>query len=267
MVRCWHPLLSLGLSRVVAIAAFAALAIRWVGGLRWSTRVPRLSVMLWLTPLPKVWCRNGGPESLLGPCEVNSGDTEFLKDGSRKIRVWRAEDWSLILLHELFHAFNWDRLVPSGTNTEVGADRSLGAQIPRVFANPSEALVDAMALLAHCQLLGAPNGPTGWKPLLQDEQEWSVRQAVHVLRSSWRSRDTSVFSYFVLKAALVSDLGAFSNWLKQPTAAACQMSWNALVHSVLSNFYNRQGSKDDTLEACVPMSRARHRLSLRPIKI
>jgi hypothetical protein len=253
-----------------AVAAFAVAALAWVGRLHWSAPVPRLSVGLWLTPLRKTWAAADCAD--LGPCEVNSGDTTLHADGSRDIRVWRAEDWSLVLLHELFHAFNWDRLVSRPVRA-AGPERGHGRHvIPASFANPSEALVDAMALVAHCQFLAPPDTdsprgqrtePDGWGRLFREEQAWTRRQAGQLMQCAWRSRGTSVFSYYVLKAALLHAPALLASWLRQGSAAELRRSWPELVETALAGFY-RLVEDPVAVDSAIPMSRARHRLSTEP---
>lgn len=233
-----------------AILDYVLMAAEWVGRLKWSTPVRRLSVTLWLSPMKKVWCPVAQGVNLIGKCEVNSGETHFVSGDRRNISVWRAEDWSKVVLHELFHAFNWDRLVPSTRD------------------NQSEALVETMAILTHCQLLGGPNG---WRELLAVEQQWMWQQVLTLFRHPWKPVQTSVHSYYVLKCALIMALPVFSAWLKQPSETACADSWPQLVELVLKQLHaarithsGQPSTASVSPPQCISLRMSFHQLSLQP---
>jgi hypothetical protein len=178
------------------VADYIAAVIEWIASFRCSsTHVEKLSIDLWWTPFRKVWRPLEQPE--VGMCEVNSGETAFIGKRERRIRIWRQEDWHKVVLHELLHAFDFDRLC--------------GNTHPERWLHESETLVEVVALILHCQLLGGPGA--GWRQILQLERNWMAQQVAILLRTKWSAPDTAVFSYYVLKAALVIDDYALSQFM------------------------------------------------------
>lgn len=236
--RCDQPYdLSLILDYVEQAATF-------IGRLHWSEPMSHLEIDLFLTPLKKVWCPNKLAVNLIGKCEVNSGETYFASKDRRHITVWRSEDWSKVILHELFHAFNWDRLVPSTSD------------------NQSEALVETMANIIHCQILA---GPAGWPELLEQEKRWMLRQAAALYSHRWEPDKTSVHSYYVIKAALVHNLFLFAQWLRGHSPAQLRAAWPKLVHDCLRSLQpliQSINTTDD--EQCLSMRMVFTQLALDP---
>lgn len=226
------------------ILEYVFAVVEWVQGLRWSTPIADLQVRLWLTPFSKIWCPRSDVPTVVGKCEVNSGETAFKGSSRREVTVWRREDWSKVVIHELLHAFNWDRLVP---------------QTPD---NQSEALVELMALILHSQLIG---GPHNWAAVLQRETEWTANQVKYLDRFPWVAQ-TSVRSYYILKAALLQNLRAFADWLRGPSPHHLRSAWPALVQHSLQN--QIISIRDLVLEPrCVSMRMALHQLSLQPTPV
>lgn len=241
-----------------SILDYCTLATEIVSSLAWSSsNVTELEVTLWLTPFRKTWCVEQGVDqgaskgfNSLGVCEVNSGETRFIGFHKRQITVWRAEDWSKVLLHELFHAFDWDRLVPSTPD------------------NQSEALVEAMATLVHCQLLGGRE----WPSILTQERVWMLRQVCALTSNPWQANKTSVTSYYLLKASLLYNDAAMrrlKEWLQSKTEQDCRKSWDRMVQrqrDALSNYISSSSICADPfwLRSCVPMRMVYYQLSLHP---
>jgi hypothetical protein len=192
------------------IHAYVRRATELVAGLRWSARsIQTLTIDLWLTPIPKLWHSSRSP--VLGRAEVNSGETEFSSSTTRHIRVWRIEDWSKVLLHELLHAFNWDRLVPS------------------VCVGQSEGLVEAVAVLLHCSMVSNESVDQ----CFAIEQAWMRNQLLELRRRGWTAHQTHVRAYYPLKTALLVTVDRFLAWLNSPdhtTISSMQASWPGLVH-------------------------------------
>jgi hypothetical protein len=172
--------------------------------------------------------------------------------------VWRLEDWHKVVLHELLHAFNWDRLVPTDTGDTDGG----GGADPLL----SEAVVEAMATLLHCQLVG---GSAGWRPALARERQWMMQQVALLQSNTWKPQQTSVYSYYMVKAALLHDdvaLAQFARWIRSPTVAACQTSWTKLYQWAI-NRLPTIGSATTSAASCVSMRMVYHQLALNPSPI
>ena len=227
------------------ILDYVQAAANWIGTLRWSESIRLLDITLWLTPLRKIWCPQPEPTvNRIGRCEVNSGETAFPNRDERRITVWRAEDWSKVILHELFHAFGWDRLIPHTPDKQ------------------SEALVETMATLAHCQLLG---GPDNWRTLLEREKLWMARQVAALQTYPWEPERTAVHSYYILKTALILNLVQFAAWLRQPELEQLKRSWTFLVNQSLNQLPPPPTPSSPL--SCFPMRMVFAQLSLSPSPI
>ena len=195
---------------------------RWVASLRWSQPVSGLDLELSWTPFKKRWSWRTTPA--IGQCEVNSGETAFVggfaSGGHRRIQIWRSEDWHKVALHELLHAFGWDRLAESQLK---GAGQSGEHQ--------SEALVEAVAVLLHAMVLGGSGDSSG--TILADERRWMLAQARALRQRPWTAVDTHVASYYLLKCALLAvpdTYREFLEWLcSSPDEGVCRAKWPGLV--------------------------------------
>jgi hypothetical protein len=233
-------------------------AVRWISSLRWSESITSLDVEISYTPLKKRWDWNKSTK--IGRCEVNSGETAFYgglrSRGRREVRVWRAEDWSKVTLHELLHAFGWDRLV-GGPHADSGEHQS-------------EALVEAVAVVLHCMLLGSDRAGV----LLDIERQWMLNQARALRRRPWSPSGTHVQSYYLLKAALLAvpeSYRDFLSWLcSSPDEAAARAAWTDLVSRVrqrlepLINGKQYQPERVDDASGRMAMHMVRHQLSSMP---
>jgi hypothetical protein len=239
------------------ILNYMVLVTELIQRLQHSASISMLTIDLRLTPFRKTWCpqtpnllSDEKPVHKIGVCEVNSGDTTFRANKKRDIRIWRAEDWSKVLLHELLHAFDWDDLIPKNT-----------------INNESEALVEAMATWLHCQILGGRH----WKQLLDEQRQWMRQHLCALQKFAWRPLNTSVHSYYILKFALLWDdtaLNAFAQWLQQ-TEKQCRQTWPQLVHWALDRiktpFYQCQGwTPPPPPNSCISMRMIYHQLALNP---
>ncbi len=204
------------------MAAFIEKMVGWVASLRWSTALRRpLDITIYFTPYKKTWSL---ARQNIGPCEINSGQTDFYSDGTRKITIWRREDYHKVLLHELLHAYDWDSLVP------VAVRHSTNSHV-----HHAEAVVEACALLLHCILL-RDEGYGDVLQLLEKERQWMWTQAHWYLQSKATSTETHAYEYIVLKTALLfsdESLDWFLTWLSLPTKHACQLQWPKMMQTCL----------------------------------
>lgn len=243
---------------LAALLALVELLVRWVASLRWSAGVRELLVDLDLTGFKKEWCWRDGED--ITPCNINSGETELDGSGYRAVHVWRREDFHKVLLHELLHAFNWDRLVP----------RTAGRGLE------SEAAVEAVALLLHCRLL-APNrgagGLAGALALLGEERVWTAGLARLLARAPGAGERTNVAQYVTLRAALtLTDplLARFAAWLALDSVRACRDAWRALADAGLRELplavaqMPAPSGAPDAAPGCASLALVRTQLALAP---
>lgn len=129
-----------------------------------------------------------------------------------------------MLLHELLHAYDWDRLVPAesrhATNTHT---------------HHAEAVVEACACLLHCIAL-RDEGYGSMLDLLKKERQWMWNQAYWYIQNKATSKETHAYEYIVLKTALLfsdESLDIFLKWLSLPTKFECQQQWPTSLKSCL----------------------------------
>jgi hypothetical protein len=148
-------------------------------------RVPRpFTTMLWWRDDPRILEAGACPTRR----EVNGGWTSA---GSDTIFIYRSEEWDRVVFHELIHALEWDWKMPATPLPCWGLPRGSRIQ-PTLF----EAWTELLAESLWCQWHDVP-----WSKQLV----WSRRQALQIIAchgdAPWRE-NTSVFAYYVLKAAL-----------------------------------------------------------------
>lgn len=230
------------------IMDYIEMSVRWISRLANSVSLKRLGILLQLVPIKKIWCPEEG--NVLGKCQVNSGETDFLSSTTRQIRIWRIEDWSKVLLHELFHAFDWDRFV------------SL-----RRSSTESEAVIELMALVTHCLFL-SPSIPHA-QQLLMKELEWSLQQYDLLSQTNWIPEgQTAVKSYYLLKTALLYNYKEFVTWINLANEEITRSTWRTLVDRSFRRLndrlksFNFKGSKQS--QSCFSLRMVYHQLSLNP---
>jgi hypothetical protein len=125
---------------------------------------------------------------------VNGGWTIV---GSNTINIYRSEEWDRVFLHEAIHALGWDWEMPKD-------------HIPCWKFSDNDVLYPAFfeawtELYAEWLWCGFHN--VSWT----QQRAWQDAQAVQILararkKRNWRE-NTSVFAYYVLKAALAPHIG------------------------------------------------------------
>jgi hypothetical protein len=233
-----------------ALLAFTEYIIRWIASLRWSDTISNLTVRLDLTDAAKEWCWSSTPE--ITRCNINSGETDIQGwSGRRDIRIWRREDYHKVLIHELLHAFGWDRLVHENSHE----------------SREPEALVEAVALLLHCRLLG---GKGGYQEILESERKWTACLIQLLQSKRWTTSDTNCREYIIIKGSLILDersLARFWKWLRLSDAQACRAAWPSLVQASMKSLPNALSKfppLSPVLSECVPLHLVLHQLSLAP---
>ena len=167
----------------LALAPRIALGLEAI--LAWFRPTRPITTLLWWRDDP----RQLGANEWAGRRQVNGGWTVV---GSDTICVYRAEEWDRVVFHELIHALEMDALMPEKPLACWGFPAGSRIQ-PTLF----EAWTELLAEWFWCAWWGVP-----WDKQLA----WSRGQALQLLarrsgNTPWRE-DTSVFAYYVLKAAL-----------------------------------------------------------------
>jgi hypothetical protein len=152
--------------------------------LQWLGTPKGFTVNLWWRDDPRYIEADGWPSRRT----VNGGWTY---QNSTSIVVYRSEEWDRVLIHEVIHAMGWDWNIPS---------------VPLKCWNVGENAILQPSLLEAWTELYAEWIWCGWRNVPWEMQRgWQDEQAVQILarriNKSWEE-DTSVFAYYVLKAAL-----------------------------------------------------------------
>jgi len=163
--------------------------------LAWLGANARFNIYLWYRDDPRELKANQWPTR----AQVNGGWT---KVGTPNIVIYRSEEWQRVLIHEMIHAMKWD--------WDIGP-----APAPCWKMNKTDKLnphlFEAWTELYAEWLISAWYGKSWAK-----QREWQDFQATQILARAthkWEE-DTSVFAYYVLKAALAPHfefLWAFGN--------------------------------------------------------
>jgi hypothetical protein len=201
----------------------------------------QLGVRIYFTPFQKQW--NPQKEHDIRPCHINSGQTDFYDNGNRLITIWRREDFHKVLIHELLHAYNWDRLVPSDVRHNTKTHQHQG-----------EAAVEAMAFLLHMEIMHLTPA--------QKRKEWAhmQKQSYIMWLSQATSTQTHALEYCLFKCALVKTAlvgssdseSEFRQWLALPTVKECQTQWKSLLKHSLARLveeFEQQKQKERSAQS------------------
>ena len=198
------------------LLTFIENCIRWINDLKWSSQKNiNLHIKIYFTDYKKIACF---PNLVFNRCHINSGETDF-NGSNRTITIWRREDYHKVLIHELLHAFDWDDLVPVEVRHKPGNHQG-------------EALVEAVAFLLHCFLIGGPD----WLSILEKEREWSLNLVRILKGEKWSPGDTNIREYIILKTALIYNENTFTQFirfLQLPNKKSCQNEWLNLINNCM----------------------------------
>ena len=161
------------------------------------------SVTWWAIPVDRVTRAGEFPTR----AEVNGG---WAYRARPAIWVFREEEWDRVVIHECIHALNWD-VHPTHQVIQC-LETSLRGDITDALF---EAATELNAEWLWCVIHAPQNDTTGatWAA----QRDWQMAQAAALLlrqnTGGWKE-DTSVFAYYVLKAALAIEMEQFLiNWL------------------------------------------------------
>lgn len=182
---------------VATLVRYVSGAIEFIASLRWSTKHPsiRLNIHLFLSSHVKRWYPRPNQTNVVTPCDINSGETSFDSNHRRTIRIWRREDIHKVLLHELLHAYDWDRLIPQSPSNHL----------------ESEAFIEWLACLIHCLLQGSER----FVKNLRRETRHSMRLArLLVTHRCDSSKSCTAERYYItLKSQMLKHVPTIWHWL------------------------------------------------------
>lgn len=156
--------------------------------------VPRLfTFVLWWRDDPREIAANEWPSRR----SVNGGWTS---QNSSIIYVYRSEEWDRVFLHEMIHALGWDWKMPEKPLPCWGLPT--GSKIvPALFEAWTELYAEWLLCVWHSDDFSAWEYQRAW----QDTQARQILARVSSTNQVW-SENTSVFAYYVLKAALAPQI-------------------------------------------------------------
>lgn len=194
-----------------------ALSILWLYG----RQVKSSNITIYDTALTKHLPRTAG--EAIGARHVNSGATFTYSTQPSQVVIWRREEMTKVLAHEVVHSLQLDAPRISKKLEHKFFD------IFRISANrpllPNEAYVESVANILNCFYISLATGASLQRSL-DVERRFAVYSTARVLAhygfddpsQLLRSvptatpdiqQDTSVFSYYVLRAALLFNVDAF----------------------------------------------------------
>jgi hypothetical protein len=163
--------------------------------------VPRpFTLVLWWRDDPREISKEEWPSR----ASVNGGWTS---QNSSVIYVYRAEEWDRVFLHEMIHALGWDWKMPEKPLPCWGLPTG-SKVVPALFEAWTELYAEWLWCCWHATEYGAWEAQRTW----QDEQAKQILARAGA-NPAW-SENTSVFAYYVLKAALaphIAELLLFGN--------------------------------------------------------
>lgn len=143
--------------------------------------------------------------------------------------------------------------------------------MPIAARHENEALVEAVAVLLHCIVLGGPGA--GASKIFRDECAWMMARATALRHHPWTSPKTHVRAYYILRTALLALPESYRDFLRwlcgSSDESAARAAWPELVRRVmprLDSVLSRQapGARDTDPAASLGMGMVRHQITLRP---
>lgn len=143
-------------------------------------------------------------KDICSPKNINSG----VCINREIIVIFRREEFTKVLLHELVHAYSFDLALYQNSLMQLRSMLPIDAT--SVFV-PNEAITDAIALILYSQLSSVWFDDTSAAERLEQDCIWCYIQAAKILKLNKVSlsnvqkkmhQTTACMSYYVLKAAL-----------------------------------------------------------------
>jgi hypothetical protein len=147
---------------------------------------------------------------------VNGGWTY---QNSNTIHIYRKEEWDRVFLHEMIHALGWDWKMPEKPLACWGLAPNSNTY-PALFEAWTELYAEWLWCLWH------GDSPAVWGVQLawQEEQALQILARYRVLGMRSWTEDTSVFAYYVLKAALAPHIAQLLLFGPGDTKTLCALS-------------------------------------------
>jgi len=165
--------------------------------------------------------------SLLGSFNVNTGFTNFISPTTREINLYRKEEINKVLIHEMIHAYNIDEYYILN-HEEYSKKLSDLYNIKSVNGlRMYESYTETLAILIYSNKISKDKG-IALNKILDEEIKFSLSQIENILNyyninnlSELKEKkkelieDSSIFSYYIIKGALLNNLNEFMVFLNK----------------------------------------------------
>ena len=195
-----------------------------------------------LTPLPSI------PKKYITEENINSAFTQHYDNNCLKITIFRKEELKRTIIHELMHALGIHCVFKyEGSTINVNSKNKLYYSNLNILNNSKilfdEGLVEAWTTLIYIDKTNKNN-----KTLLKKEIAFSCFQTAKLvmlfgysdiesfLRKGKYESNTNVFSYYILKSALLSDLNLFQHMFSLNFIHKC----NIIHPNMLNRFFENK---------------------------
>lgn len=206
-----------------------------------------LNIYILHTPFKKIL--SSKPRQPLEPWYCNTGFSFSCKKDN-EILIFREEEWKKVLIHEMIHAFGGDT---AENHKFLGKDCNL--LLHSMFRGLHPDMSDLRAYEACTELWAnliyiSTCGPK--KDAVKEQQVWSVFQAVKLLNHyqlsyqelidgsshTFYEKDTTAFSYYILRCILFCHIDAFMELCNKHTTKSLSLP-NNLV-DFIQEFYQEK---------------------------
>lgn len=191
---------------------------------KWNNNSNHNKIYIWITDFKKeLPIKN----KILNPSNINSASAVIYNSLNKngEIFIWREEELLKVLLHELIHSLHHDQPLHNNKINKMIANKFNVNK----FINVNESYTETLATLFNCMYLAIEND-LDYIKLLEKEKKHSIHQVNKIIRYNGYNglnqlyrknsgkefkQKTGVFSYYILKAALLNNIIEFIDFLRQ----------------------------------------------------
>lgn len=209
-------------------------------------------IYIWLSDYKKQY-PNPNKGEIIGINNVNSGSCDIYPDKNGNIYIWRREELEKVLIHELLHSLRMDY--------EILNSKYLDNKIKNYFnlrtnININEAYTESLATIINCMIIAIKKKKDYqyFLGLLDKEIDYSKGQVNRLLEFNGFNnlgelektegnkifkQNSSVFSYYIMKAALINNFDEYSKFLQQQGGLKFNGKNREKYYKLLINSFNK----------------------------
>lgn len=205
-------------------------------------------IFIWLTPLKKLLPNNN---KILGKNEINSASCDVMKYENGNIYIWRKEEVKKILIHELLHCLNYDSDFFWEDNEKKFWDNYVKNNFNiNKYINLNESYTETLTTIINC-IINSIETNNSFKDNLKKEQNYSMEQLDKILKYNGFMyvdelekkngdkifpQETSIFSYFIIKSALLHNYENFNKFVIKNGLVFNKNNKNEFVNLINNSF-------------------------------